>query len=307
MPQPTGVQAIADPLIEAYRSGWERVLAEEEQVMGDPRLWRRARRLREMSQAIAAIMSDLDGEASDWVAQQFPRIYGAGLADGSAAAGTSPVWSTIHQEAVERLAYGVYDDLLSATTHVNDTTKDLIRFLARQEGTAALITGETVQGAGRKLAEELAKHSVAAVVYKDGSRHGLADYADMNLRTTTALGYNNGTLNAAPEVVFWEVFDGPGCGWTSHDDVEQALGKIVTRDDALSWPISHPRCRRAFGPRPDMNKTASAKDLRGSVSPTQVSAQRAQDAQRLAQQGRKAARAPRAPREARSGARVVRS
>lgn len=299
MPQPPSLQATADPLIEAYRSAWERVLAEQERVTSDPRLWRQERRLREMSRSIGSVMDGLDSEMSDWVSQQFPKLYGAGLTDGAAAAGTSPAWSMIHQEAVEQLAYGVYNDLLSATTHVKDTTKDLIRILARQAGTTALIAGETAQGAGRKLAQELAKHSIAAIIYKDGSRHGLADYADMNLRTTTALGYNNGTLNAAPDVVFWECFDGPGCGWTFHEDTEQALGKIVTRDEALSWPISHPRCRRSFGPRPDMNKTASAKEKLGSVKPTQVEAQRVQDAQRLAQQKATSKRGPRTRRDAR--------
>jgi hypothetical protein len=303
MPQPSSLQATADPLIEAYRSAWEKVLAEQEQITSDPRLWRRERRLREMSQSIESIMDGLDSEMSDWVGQQYPKLYGAGLADGAAAAGTSPIWSTIHQEAVEQLAYGVYNDLLSATTHVKDTTKDLIRTLARQAGTGALIAGETAQGAARGLAKELAKHSIAAVIYKDGSRHGLADYAEMNLRTTTALGYNNGTLNAAPDVVFWECFDGPGCGWTFHEDTEQALGKIVTRDEALSYPISHPRCRRAFGPRPDLNKTASAAERKGSVKPTQVDAQRAQDAERLAAQqaSRRSLRSSRSPRTPRQG------
>lgn len=297
---PTGLQEIADPLISSYRSAWERVLAEQETVTSDPRLWRRARRLEEMSKSIGSIMDRLDVEMSDWVSTQFPQTYGAGLLDGAAAAGTSPLWSTVHQEAVEQLAFGVYNDLLAATTHVKDTTKDLIRTLARQEGTTALITGETAQAAGRKLAKELAENGIAAVIYKDGSRHGLADYADMNLRTTTALGYNNGTLNAAPTTVFWEVFDGPGCGWTFHEDTEQALGKIVTRDEALSYPISHPRCRRSFGPRPDMNKTASAAEKLGSVKDSQVASQRAQDAERLAAQSRRSARTSRTPRGVRS-------
>jgi len=295
MPQPPAVQAIADPLIESYRAGWERILSEEERITSDPKQWRRVRKLREMSQTIGSILDGLDSETADWVASQYPKIYGAGLVDGAAAAGESAVWSMIHQEAVEQLAYGVYNDLLSATTHVRDTTKDLIRTLARQEGTAALITGETAQAAGRKLAKELATNGISAVTYKNGARVGLEQYAEMNLRTTTALGYNNGTLNASPTTVFWECFDGPGCGWSFHEDTEQALGKIVTRDEALGYPISHPNCRRAFGPRPDLNKTASAKEKLGSVKPTQVEAQRAQDAERLVKQGR----SPRTPREPR--------
>lgn len=299
MPQPPGVTAIADPLIEAYRSAWEKVMAEQERILDDPRQWRRSRRLTEMSRTIGRVMDDVDGEMSIWLSRQYPRAYGVGLVDGAAAAGTSPVWSTIHQEAVEQLAYGVYEDLLAATTHVKDTTKDLIRLLAREAGTGSLIAGETAQGAGRGLAKKLAENGIAAVIYKDGSRHGLADYADMNLRTTTALGYNNGTLNAAPQVALWEVFDGPGCGWTTHTDGDQALGKIVTRDEALAFPISHPRCRRAFGPRPDLNAPASAKEGLGSVSPSQVVSQRTQDAERLARQQRTSGRQRRATREPR--------
>lgn len=300
MPQPPSLQAISDLLIKSYQDAWERVLAEQERILSDPRQWRRARRLTDLSRTIGSVMDGLDAEMSEWVSRQYPRIYGVGLLDGALAAGTSPVWSTIHQKAVEELAFGIYEDLLSATAHVRETTKALIRVLARQAGTGALITGETAQGAARSLARELARNRIAAVIYKDGSRHGLAEYAEMNLRTTTALGYNNGTLNAAPDTVFWECFDGPGCGWSFHEDTEQALGKIVTRDEALSFPISHPNCRRSFGPRPDLNKTASAKEKIGSVSPSQVVAQRAQDADRLAKQSRRAARASRAPRAPRS-------
>src|SRR5690606_41816083 len=99
-----------------------------------------------------------DVASREWVSTQFPRAYAAGLVDGAAAAGTSPLWSAVHQEAVQHLAFGVYDDLLAAPTHVRETTKDLIRFPARQEGTAALIPGDTATAAGRRLAQELSRH-----------------------------------------------------------------------------------------------------------------------------------------------------
>src|SRR5690606_14418572 len=107
MPQPPGVQALADPLINAYRSAWQRVLAEQERILDDPRQWRRSRRLQEMSAAIGEIMDDLDAASREWVSTQFPRAYAAGLVDGAAAAGTSPLWSAVHQEAVQHLAFGV--------------------------------------------------------------------------------------------------------------------------------------------------------------------------------------------------------
>ncbi|MFF3919455.1 hypothetical protein ACFYZB_39715 [Streptomyces sp. NPDC001852] len=49
-----------------------------------------------------------------------------------------------------------------------------------------------------------------------------------------------------------EVFDGADCGWTSHKDPDKAGGTLRAVEKAAQWPISHPRCRRAFGARPDV-------------------------------------------------------
>jgi hypothetical protein len=48
-----------------------------------------------------------------------------------------------------------------------------------------------------------------------------------------------------------QVFDGADCGWTSHKNPDKAGGTLRTVEEAAQWPISHPRCRRAFGARPD--------------------------------------------------------
>lgn len=44
------------------------------------------------------------------------------------------------------------------------------------------------------------------------------------------------------------VFDGPDCGWSSHDDPVKADGMIVSFDEAQAQPLSHPRCVRSFAP-----------------------------------------------------------
>ena len=49
-----------------------------------------------------------------------------------------------------------------------------------------------------------------------------------------------------------QVFDGFDCGWTTHTDPDKANGTVRTIEAAAEAPISHPRCRRAFGPRPDV-------------------------------------------------------
>lgn len=44
------------------------------------------------------------------------------------------------------------------------------------------------------------------------------------------------------------VYDGPDCGWTEHDDPDLADGSLRSLDEADEYPLSHPHCQRAFGP-----------------------------------------------------------
>ncbi|MBW8800050.1 MAG: hypothetical protein JF597_42645 [Streptomyces sp.] len=77
-------------------------------------------------------------------------------------------------------------------------------------------------------------------------------WAEAATLAKSAVAYNAGTLNRAREagVQYMEVFDGAGCGWISHQDSDKAAGTLRTVEDAAQWPISHPRCQRAFGPPP---------------------------------------------------------
>ncbi|MFI6063407.1 hypothetical protein [Streptomyces sp. NPDC051286] len=45
-----------------------------------------------------------------------------------------------------------------------------------------------------------------------------------------------------------QAFDGAGRGWTNHQDPDKAARTLRTMEDAAAWPISQPRCGRAFGP-----------------------------------------------------------
>lgn len=69
-------------------------------------------------------------------------------------------------------------------------------------------------------------------------------------QTESGNGFNRAAIagyRASGLVDFVEVFDGPSCGWLSHDDPELAHGSIRTLDDAEKHVLSHPRCQRAFG------------------------------------------------------------
>ncbi|WP_435260367.1 hypothetical protein [Streptomyces sp. 1222.5] len=50
------------------------------------------------------------------------------------------------------------------------------------------------------------------------------------------------------------MFDGADCVWSSHKDTDKLNGTLRTVEDAAIWPICHPRCRRAFGARPDVRE-----------------------------------------------------
>jgi hypothetical protein len=60
---------------------------------------------------------------------------------------------------------------------------------------------------------------------------------------STTLGYReSGLIDEA------EVYDGPECGWTEHDDPDLADGSTRSLAEADDYPTAHPNCQRAFGP-----------------------------------------------------------
>lgn len=253
MPQPAAVDHAVEELRSAYQEAWKRVLDEEIRLMTDPLQATKARRLMEMRRSIEAEMDALDEQLGRIGGRAVQKAYGIGAG--------AIQFDGIHREAVQQLVQGLTNDLLKATQHVRDTTKELIRQVAKNEGLQKLIEGKTALQAAKEMRKVLEAHKISAVVYADGSKHGLAEYANMQMRTTTAIAYNQGTLNSAAEkgTIYFEVSDGTDCGWDGHDDADKANGRIVDRDEALSHVISHPSCRRAFGGRPELVTKADAR------------------------------------------------
>jgi hypothetical protein len=130
-----------------------------------------------------------------------------------------------------------------------------VREAARREVPLLAAGNTTALQAARALAARLAaEHQLAYVIYANGARMPVLAWAESATLAKSAVAYNAGTLNRAREagVQFMQVFDGTGCGWTSHQDPDKAAGTVRTVEEAAAWPISHPRCGRAFGPSPDM-------------------------------------------------------
>lgn len=262
MPPNPELDLVEDPLHQAYEKAWQRVVDEQAALEGDPRKAARRNRLREMEARITAVLDDLDSQADELVQGAMRQAYSLG-ATSSTTSVSELVWSTIHQEAVEELALSLFTDLLEATKGVRSSTKSLVRSIGRDAALHSTIAGGTATQAAAEMRKRLAAEGIFSVRYRDGSRHGLKEYSQVAIRTKTAVAYNTGTLNAHPEVRYWEIFDGPQCGLTYHDDPNAAMGMIVERSVAESFPISHPNCRRAFGPRPDIVSQEEIDALKG--------------------------------------------
>jgi hypothetical protein len=300
------IERLEDPLLRAYAEAWARVVALHDAIESDPRQWRKRDRLRAAADSIVRSMDRLDAKASAWLRTSFPEVYSMGEAAGRADAVRGGAPSAFHQVdegAARRLADDLFQDLLQATDGVRKSTKRLVREVIRDEALNKAIAGDTAEAASREARRVLERAGVHAVRYADGSRHGLEEYTRMAVRTKTGVAYNTAAVNGAAGhgVKYFEVFDGPFCGWAFHDD-RQALGMIVTADESLAYPISHPNCRRAFGARPDVSTKAQAKEAQSSTTEGQRAAQEEQDRQRAeAQRRRRASQERRGRREAAAG------
>ena len=281
MPQPRQVEELTRELLALYRRSWDRITAQEQALINSWVGWRRIERLtrlRELRASVEALMDQADRQALAFTQNDLPAAYLLG----ATAAGVTVSWTSEDTNAISMVAADTYTSLLDATQFVRDSMKDLIRTLAKEHVADKLIVGETAEQAARDLAAQLRGRDIAAVVYKNGARHGLADYADMVVRTKTAEAYSTATLVQLEQadITFVEVFDGTGCGWNGHDDPDKANGTVRPIAEARQFTISHPRCRRAFGGRPDVKSLREARSARATVSAAQQADQTAAELDR---------------------------
>ncbi|MFB7742510.1 phage minor capsid protein [Streptomyces sp. NPDC056132] len=255
---------VAAVLDEAWRRLADRQRAAIIALAGNARRPHVLAALEEFKQAIRAFRRRVDEEAQSFVQVQLPHLYANGAQAAADTLGTSFTWSMIHREALQALAADSYADFLRRSEEAERMASKFYRAArdaARRE-VPLLTTGNmTAKQAAKNLADRLtAEHQLAYVVYRNGARVPVRAWAEAATLTKSAVAYNAGTLNQAREagVGIVEVFDGFDCGWTSHQDPDKAARTLRTVEEAAEWPISHPRCRRAFGPRPDLVPSGSA-------------------------------------------------
>ncbi|MFE4421296.1 hypothetical protein [Streptomyces sp. NPDC056817] len=263
---PGDVETVAARVAAVLEDAWQRLAAHQAAVIaaiGDNARSREvADRLAQFQAAMVDFRARVDAEALAFVSRQLPHLYEEGARAAARAAGGHFSWTLIHREALQSLASDSYADLLRRSEEQQRMAAQFyraVRDAVRREVPQLAAGHTTALQAAKALADRLAtEHQLTYVIYRNGARMPVQAWAEAATLTKSAVAYNAGTLNRCRElgVQFMEVFDGSGCGWTSHSDIDKANGTIRTVEEAAQWPISHPRCLRAFGPRPDLTNPA---------------------------------------------------
>lgn len=212
--------------------------------------------------ALVTFARRVEANVGELVAKHIGPVY----AQGATAATGEPdmTWTAAHTAALTALATDTYGDFLKRSAdagRVSEAFVRAVRAAAATEIPKLAAGGRTARQAADRLERSLVEdYGINEITYRNGRRVTPRSYARMAVRTKSAVAYNAGTLNGVVElgVGYVEVFDGPECGWKFHDDEDKANRTIRTVADAGQYAISHPNCRRAFGPRPDVTSEEEA-------------------------------------------------
>jgi hypothetical protein len=265
------VAASAAALIRRYEDTWRSLTGSVDRIRATfPReapAVRRRRAAAFAAQAVAAL-DQLDAETDTLTGEAVRAVAGTVAVVHVADLGRQ---LTARRALLDAAVRDLAADLRAAASYTLSTARALSRAvqrLAAADGPAA--------SQEAALERVLRDRGLAAVVYRDGSRHGLAEYARMAVRTKLAETWQLASFDLYRQagVQYVEVSDGAGCGWTSHSDPDKANGSIRTLDEAGAYPLAHPNCARSSFPRLDVrtdDDARSARPLSSTLIPDTVS------------------------------------
>lgn len=309
MPQPPEVVAASDDYLAQLERSLARIRAQQKAIVDGTREARKVARLAEFERALRAELDRVLQLTETWLTETIPIVYAQGAVDTGLVAALT--WTQINTAAAQAIIDFHYGTILEATDFMSNDAKRWFRDVARINNERAALEGLTRVQQGRVM-RQIAPRAVnaagapidlRAVIYKNGTRHGLAEYSNMLARTTTAMTYNTGSTDqmAASGVNWVEVFDGVDCGATSHDDPDKVNGTIRPLRFARANPIAHPNCRRSFGARPDLRTPADAETASPSATPETAANQARHEQQTIIEHARRRTRASRTGRSSRTG------
>ena len=185
------------------------------------------------------LLQETDKFATDFIKSALPNYFLAGAVAGGKAALTDHDKNKIRdiqKEALgnmKRANLGTIRSTAGTLTSLDKTT-----FPTKKE-----VAGIIDRGGAR------------AIVYKDGTRRSYGDFTSASMHALSSRAYNTAYLDAAVKngATKFIISDGGGCGFTEHDDPNEANGMVVDYEAANQYPIAHPHCVRQYevynGPR----------------------------------------------------------
>lgn len=185
--------------------------------------------------------ADLDVDGFDWSGEETDLRR---MLNQQYAAMTETVWTEVVGRQV------------GARMDFNLNARGVQRVLKRVATRVTMIDKASQEMIARRVAYEVSASSNADRL-EAGLRDLLRSWGETGGRahiiamTESANAYNQAAVEGYREsglVEEVEVYDGPDCGWTEHDDPDLADGSVRTLEEAQAYPEAHPHCQRAFGP-----------------------------------------------------------
>lgn len=242
--------------IDRIRGAWRilaaaqaRLLTRLARVRPGPRARARIRdAVQEFQQAIINFNREAGAFADQWASVDLPLVYREGaltMLDNAHRPGVRFSWTLLHQQQVTALSAQYYADL---TGRISEALRRARSFLRAAQ--------DAVRGSeGFSSAQLRRDHPLDAVVYANNARHPVDSWASATITWQAVTTANSGAARTALQELgteWVEVRDGPGCGWTTHQDEDKANRTLRTVQDALAHPTAHHHCRREFLPRLDL-------------------------------------------------------
>lgn len=254
----TDPKRLREKVLAALSGAWQNALDEQDAILAlkdtAPRVpyYRALERVKRFQGSIKAFQDEVDAQADDFL-DMIAGEYARGAKHTAKCVGVGQVvWGNMNEYAFQSLASDSYADLLLMSETAGKTSREFAKIVRSQAAQTIWASGtnETAIQAGRRFWKKLEENRIAVVIYRDGSRHQVADYAGMVARTKSKTAFNYGAMDMAEseDVQYMEVVDGPDCGWESHDSIDYADGSIRTLAECREYPLSHPNCKRSFIP-----------------------------------------------------------
>lgn len=239
MPIPTELERAVTALGDVYRRVEADINAELAQIIDQPNQGARVRRLRALAAETDRRSRGLEDEARAFLNNSLPSAWQAGAVKPAVGQFT---WTQAHRQGLGLLAQDTFAEVLGPTRHMSRDIKTLVRELGKKQATSKVATGQPVKAAGRELARDLKSRGISAITYADGRNIRASTYAEMLMRTKTAVAFNMGNVNQLVQVGirYVEGVDGGDCGLVTHTDGLKVNGRVFPVDVAGAYAIAHP-------------------------------------------------------------------